>query len=432
MSLNETEKTNAFDDGDGLAVPHGTSEIIQTNNEFLESIMESVTNAIFAIDLDEKFTLMSQAGSKITGYTVEELIGQSFSVLMDSQVYAEVNKLYVRAKVMGVTVSQYETEFLHKNGKKIFISLNLAPLYENGEIISIVGTADDITRRKNLEKQLLHSQKFESIGQLASGIAHEINTPTQYVGDNVHFLQDSFGDFSQLIDKQNQLLQTAKQSNISAQTIKAVEETMEEIDIDYLLEEVPRAIQQSLEGVARVAEIVQAMKEFAHPGGEGKSPVDINKAIESTITVARNKWKYTADMETNFDPDLPKVPCLAGEFNQVILNIIINAAQAITEKIGNESTQKGKITVSTSLHGDVVEIRIADNGPGIPEKIRPQIFEPFFTTKDVGVGSGQGLAISHSIIVDKHGGTIDFETEVDKGTTFIIRLPIDAQTAAEE
>jgi len=432
MSSNETEKTNVFDVADGVAVSHNTSDIIQANNEFLESIMESVTNAIFVIDLDEKFTLMSQAGSKITGYTVEELMGQPFSVLMEPEKYAEVNKRYVKAKVIGEIVSHYETEFIHKNGKNIFVSLNLAPLYENGGIVSVVGTAEDITERKLLERQLLQSQKLESIGQLASGIAHEINTPTQYVGDNARFLQDSFGDFFQLIEKQNQLLQGAKQGNVSTEAIKGVEETMEEIDIDYLLEEVPKAIRQSLEGVARVAEIVQAMKEFAHPGVEGKSPVDINKAIESTITVARNKWKYTADMETNFDPDLPKVPCLAGEFNQVILNIVINSAQAIAEMMGNESTQKGKITISTCLRDEWVEIRIADTGPGIPEEIRPQIFDPFFTTKDVGVGSGQGLAISHSIIVDKHGGTIDFETEVGKGTTFIIRLPVDVKMTAEE
>ena len=198
-----------------------------------------------------------------------------------------------------------------------------------------------------------------------------------------------------------------------------------DIDIDYLLEEVPQAIGQSLEGIERVTKIVRAMKNFSHPGVKEKAAVDINESIENTITICRNEWKYVAEMETDFDTNLPTVLCLPGEVNQVLLNLIINAAHAVAKVVGDGSDTKGTIRISTSLDDDWVEIRIADNGCGIPDEIQSKVFDPFFTTKDVGKGTGQGLTIAHSVIVDKHGGTIDFQTQAGQGTTFIIRLPID-------
>jgi len=193
----------------------------------------------------------------------------------------------------------------------------------------------------------------------------------------------------------------------------------------YLTDEVPKDIQQTLEGVERDRNIVQAMKEFSHPVGKEETFINLNKAIQNTITVARNEWKYVAEMVTDFDPSLPLVSCLPGELNQVFLNMIINAAHAIADVVGDGSKGKGTITVSTRHDGNWAEVRISDTGMGIPENIRSRIFDPFFTTKKVGKGTGQGLTISHSVIVDKHGGTIHFETEVGKGTTFIIRLPIE-------
>jgi signal transduction histidine kinase len=196
--------------------------------------------------------------------------------------------------------------------------------------------------------------------------------------------------------------------------------------------EVPQAIQQSLQGIGRVTTIVRAMKEFSHPGSEEKSDTDLNRAIETTITVARNEWKYVAEVVTDFDPALPLVRCLPGEINQVILNLIVNAAHAIADVVENNGKSKGTITIRTRSQGDRVEIRVSDTGTGIPETIRAKIFDPFFTTKGVGKGTGQGLAIAHSVIVDKHGGTISCETEVGKGTTFVIRLPLLSSTPQTE
>ena len=279
-------------------------------------------------------------------------------------------------------------------------------------------------QRDSMEIQLRHAQKLESIGQLAAGIAHEINTPTQYIGDNVRFLSDAFRDIKQLLIRQNELFQAARDNPAAREVWREFEAAARAADVEYLLREIPKSIEQTMEGVQRVARIVGAMKDFSHPGVSEKTPFDINQAIKSTLTVSHNEWKYVAELVTDLAPDLPLVRCLPGEFNQVILNLIVNAAHAIADSVQNGSATKGTITISTRHRGNWLEIRIADTGPGIPEKIRTRIFDPFFTTKAVGKGTGQGLAIAHSVVVDKHGGTITFETELGRGTTFIILLPI--------
>ncbi len=187
------------------------------------------------------------------------------------------------------------------------------------------------------------------------------------------------------------------------------------------------AIGQTLEGVERVSKIVRAMKEFSHPGGKEKSPADLNQAIESTVTVARNEWKYVADLKLELEPELPPVPCFLGEFNQCVLNLVVNAAHAIGDVVKTIPGAKGLITVQTRRDGDQVEVRVTDTGTGIAEANRAKIFEPFFTTKDVGKGTGQGLAMIYGSMVKRHGGTVTFETEVGRGTTFIIRLPLKPQ-----
>ena len=166
------------------------------------------------------------------------------------------------------------------------------------------------------------------------------------------------------------------------------------------------------------------MKEFSHPGGKEKSLADLNKAIESTSTVARNEWKYVADLKLELEPELPLVPCFLGEFNQCVLNLIVNASHAIGDVVKKHPGTKGLITVQTRRDGDHVEVRVTDTGTGIPESVRPKIFEPFFTTKDVGKGTGQGLAMVYGCMVNRHGGAVTFETETGQGTAFILRLPL--------
>ncbi len=286
----------------------------------------------------------------------------------------------------------------------------------------------EIADRNKMEIQLRHAQKMESIGQLAAGIAHEINTPTQYIGDNTRFVQDAVGELLALVDAM-EMLTAPDAAPPSAEWLADFRARMARADLGYLRQEIPKAITQSLDGVARVARIVRAMKEFSHPGTTEKTPLNLNHAIESTLTVATNEWKYVAELVTDFDSALPPVPCLPGEFNQVVLNIVVNASHAIADVVGDGGQGKGTITVSTRRDGEWAELRIRDTGTGIPEHARQRIFDPFFTTKGVGKGTGQGLAIAHSVVVEKHGGTLHFETELGQGTTFVIRLPLRAPAA---
>jgi signal transduction histidine kinase len=271
-------------------------------------------------------------------------------------------------------------------------------------------------QRQQMELQLRHAQKLEAIGQLAAGIAHEINTPTQFTEHNLRFLQETFPKLVQLV-----------KGAASGQPPGEVRETVGS-EFEFLVTEVPAAIEEALQGTGRISKIVRAMKEFSHPGNPDNSkpePTNINHAIETTITVARSEWKHVAEMVTDFDPELPFVPVFAGEFNQVILNLVVNAAHAISEAANGDRQRKGIITVSTRHDGDWAEIRVIDNGTGIPEHVRDRIFEPFFTTKRVGLGTGQGLTLARSVIVKKHQGDLRFETEMGKGTSFIIRLPLE-------
>jgi signal transduction histidine kinase len=271
------------------------------------------------------------------------------------------------------------------------------------------------------EVELRHAQKLESVGRLASGIAHELNTPIQFIGDNTHFLQGAFEAFQTLLAKYRAVVDAAAAGPVNPTLVEEVRQAIEAADMEFLVEETPKSLAQTLEGVERVATIVRAMKDFAHVDRKEKSATDINRALLSTLTVARNELKYVADVETEFG-DLPLVVCNIGDINQVFLNLLVNAAHAIGDVVKGTST-KGRIRVLTSLEKDNVLISISDTGSRIPEDIRDKIFDPFFTTKEIGRGTGQGLAIARSIVVEKHHGTLTFESETGKGTTFYIRLP---------
>ena len=299
----------------------------------------------------------------------------------------------------------------------------------DGNIIAAIMILEDVTEKLTIERELQQAQKLEAIGQLAAGIAHEINTPVQYIGDNVRFLGEAFSDLIAIHGKFEQLLAEARQSQPSSDLISSLEQAIEQADIPYLVEEVPKTVEQTIDGLERVGQIVRAMREFSHPGSDEKVAVDINRALESTLTVSRNEWKYVADVVTDFAPDLPSLLCLPGEINQVFLNIIVNAAHAISDATEGGSKGKGVITISTRLLDEWLEIRIGDTGGGIPEAVQHRIFEPFFTTKQVGKGTGQGLVIARGAVVDKHQGTLRFETEAGKGTTFIIQLPLTPPSA---
>ena len=283
--------------------------------------------------------------------------------------------------------------------------------------------------RERVEAELRLAHRLEAVGQLAAGVAHEINTPIQYIGDSVHFLQTAFDDLLPLIRCAESLparLRAAGQSTVADE----LERALDAADAAFVVAQIPTAITRTLDGIERVAAIVRAMKAFAHPGSETKAPADLNEALATTIVVCRNEYKYVADVETDFGA-LPSVPCQLGELNQVFLNLLVNAAHAVGDQFAS-SGSRGVIRVATS-HDDVMAvIRISDTGAGIPCDIREKLFDPFFTTKPVGKGTGQGLTLARSIVV-KHGGTLTFTSEVGQGTMFEIRLPLvsDKREASE-
>ena len=272
--------------------------------------------------------------------------------------------------------------------------------------LALVDLQREMTRRMRLEAELVQAQKLESVGRLAAGVAHEINTPVQFVGDSLHFIRDAVDDLLVL-----------------ARRAIEVEPAGPDFDLAYLTAEIPKALDHAQDGLRRVATIVRSMKVFAHPDSEGMTGTDLNRAVEATLIVARNEYKFVADLVTDFAPDLPPVSCFISELNQAVLNIVINAAHAIGDVVAG-SDARGTIEVRTRRDGDDAVVSIRDTGTGIREAIRTRVFDPFFTTKEVGKGTGQGLSIAHSVIVDKHRGKLWFETEPGRGTTFVLRIPI--------
>jgi signal transduction histidine kinase len=286
------------------------------------------------------------------------------------------------------------------------------------------GLMCDITELRRLGRELAAAQKLESVGRLAAGVAHEINTPIQFVTDNTQFMRTAIADVAAVVHAYRGLRETVLSAGDADAAARLAFDVEVAADFDYVMENMPLAIDSSLEGLGRIATIVRSMKEFAHPDQAQKTHADLNRAIRSTLVIAHNEYRFVAEIDTNFG-DLPPVQCYLGEINQVVLNLLLNASHAISDVV-RDTGVLGRITVGTRLDGEEVEISIADTGAGIPENARARIFDPFFTTKEVGKGTGQGLAIAHSVIVKKHGGTLRFDTECGKGTTFFIRLPIDS------
>jgi two-component system NtrC family sensor kinase len=383
-----------------------------------ELIMANSVDMICTIDEQFRFVEVSAASSRLLGYEPNELEGRKFTDYLHPE-DLERTQLEVSFIMEGRAIYHFENRYTRKDGVMTYLSWSASWSPADRLLFCV---ARDITeqkqaeeQRQQMELQLRHAQKLEAIGQLAAGIAHEINTPTQFTEHNLRFLQETFP----------KLVQSVK----AAASGQPTGETgaMDGSEFEFLVNEIPAAIEEALQGTERISKIVRAMKEFSHPGNADNSkpePANINHAIETTITVARSEWKHVAEMVTNFDSALPLVPVFAGEFNQVILNLVVNAAHAVAEAANGDKERKGVITVSTRCDGDWAEVRVSDNGTGIPEPVRDRIFEPFFTTKKVGLGTGQGLTLAHSVIVKKHQGDLRFETETGKGTSFIIRLPL--------
>jgi two-component system NtrC family sensor kinase len=391
---------------------------------------------------------MNRAVLRDYGYEPSELLGKRPDLLVPHDLNRVQLKGITEALKSGHEV-RTELRGRRKDGSIFWIGAFVAPVKDAaGRFTHYVGVGADITARleqdriqRQLQDQLYSemqerermamerrlAQKLEAVGRLAAGIAHEINTPIQYIGDGVMFLQSAQADHERLLAAYRQAFARVAAGKPVSAALESIKEAEAAADLEFLRIEVPKAFERTLEGIERVASIVRAMKEFAHPDSNEHNPSNLNHAIETTLIVAHNEYKYSATIETQLGA-IPEVNCNVGELNQVFLNLIVNAAQAI-EDAGKDASS-GRITVTTSAIRDGVIISIADNGCGIPEENLERIFDPFFTTKAVGRGTGQGLAIARSIVTEKHRGSIDVQSTVGLGTRFIIRLPVSGGEAA--
>jgi PAS domain S-box-containing protein len=299
--------------------------------------------------------------------------------------------------------------------------VSLLPYREDTRITGVIGIGADVSQVTELERQLAQASRLESIGQLAAGIAHEINTPVQYVSDNTRFVADTFAD---VLTGLAELADLANGHEPDAAQVRArLRDALERLDLAFVKEEVPSALTQSMEGLERVGDIVRAMKDFSHPGHR-RGDVDLNRVVETTAQVTRNEWKYQAVLDLELDPDLGTVNCFEGEVKQVLLNLVVNAAQAIAERRrrgGDDAV--GRITIRTGRVDDEVHVSVQDDGIGMDESVRERVFDPFFTTKPVGQGTGQGLSLAHDIVVRRHGGRLEVASTPGRGSTFTVCLP---------
>ncbi len=403
------------------------------DRELLLALLGHTQDAIYFKDKESRFLRASDCLIKRFGLKYpHEIIGKTdfhfFGVAHASTAYEDEQDI-IRT---GEPIIDKEEREVYDDQSVTWASTTKLPLYDaEGDVVGTFGISRDITKkkleeeeRKDLELRLQLAQRLEAIGSLAAGVAHEINTPTQFVSDNVKFLGDAFVDISKVLSSCMAMVEKSKGIQELDLERENILNAVEESDLEFLNEEIPQTIEQSLEGLRQIAKIVGAMKEFSYPSSPEKSKSDLNHAIENTLNVSRNEWKGVAEVDLKLDPDLPEVACMVDQINQVVLNLIVNAAHAIEAT----ETRQGTIGLSTKVDGDCVCIEVSDTGVGIPEDIRSRIFEPFFTTKEVGKGTGQGLAMVRNVIVNTHGGTIECESELGQGSKFQVRLPIEANS----
>ena len=397
----------------------GRKALSEAYNE-IHLIISSISSIMIGVDNNGMVTLWNDVASKLLSLSSDDVVGLDFFALPINWNREKIAQEAAECVKSNKNIRMADILLRHQTDGIRILGITLTPLFlKDKEHPGFLLIGADITERRLLEDQVGRSNKLEAIGQLAAGVAHEINTPTQLVGSNLRFLGQQLDTILGWLDKLHQQKDAAKTESKIPSLIIGSEKDVTLAQLEYFKQEAPKAIEQSLEGIDRISHIVTAMRFFTHPGSENKEIADLNQIIQNAISLSRNEWKIIAEIKTDFDPNLPEVECLPIELSQVVLNIIINAIHAIQDS----GEEKGQIVIVSRQAGELIEVSITDNGTGIPKEIQSKIFDPFFTTKDIGRGTGQGLAIAYTVIVKKHGGTLEFESETGKGTTFIIRLP---------
>lgn len=406
----------------------GLLETLKQVNYQNEMMLNWVNGAVVMVDRQGLVIQANQAALSALGWTLEEFVGrhkhETIHHSQDDGSEYPWDFCPIFAAIEDGSSHHVDGDvFWHKNGSSFSADFIVCPTRDDkNEITGAVLTFRNLTEQRLKEANRIHSMKLESIGELAAGIAHEINTPIQFIGSNVSFLHECFQDLLKLVDAYGRLKVALAGSAQFEELIGKIERMEQDVDIEYLQDEAPKALEQTRSGVERVTKLVLGLKGFAHSGDtEIKHCTDINEIITNSLLVCHNIYKYVAKLETDF-AELPMINVYPGDISQVIVNLVVNAAHAIADRNG-QGSEMGIIRIGTSCQDRVIIISVSDTGGGIPEGVRQRVFDPFFTTKEVGRGSGQGLAISRTIIHDKHQGEITFKSTLGEGTTFFIRLP---------
>ncbi len=396
----------------------------QRKQSRLLTAIESAAEAILITSAEGDIIYTNPAFTHLTGYLAEEVLGQTPRLLKSGR----HDDAFYRDLWQTITVGQVWAGRMinkKKDGSLYHEEGTIAPVRdEHGTIVNYVAVKRDITRELELESQLRQAQRLESLGTLAAGIAHEINTPIQYILANTHYAREAFSGVMKLHAASDQLVRAAAAQSAFPLERELIDHIAEEIDIDYLRDETDVALGQAIEGIDRIAAIVGAMKDFSQPGGEGKRPEDLNGLVSSVIAVSRPLWQEIAELSLDLGTDVPEVSLDAPKIKDILLGMLTNAADALVEKLGPRPPSKGAISVTTRRIDCHVEIEIADTGAGIAPELLDKIFDPFFTTKPEGKGRGQGLSVAYSVIVDQHQGAITATSHLAEGTRVFIRLPL--------
>lgn len=387
----------------------------------LDAVLECAPSVIIATDREGRIQFINQV---LDQYSKRDVIGTDWLTFLPRERHAELAARHARVVETG-TAETYEVCITQPDDTRVWFSSHMGPMRDGHGIRGVVIVATDVTELRRTQEEFAATQRMAAMGTLAAGIAHEINTPTQFVSDSVHFLRDAslevFEFTDALLELRNKVEQSPHRAEFSA-LLRDIQQLEESCELPYLKEQLPQAFGRCIEGLQRVTTIVRSMKEFAYPGQQSMAAADLNRAINSTLVIAQNEYRYVADLVTDLG-ELPPVICHLHDINQVVLNLVVNAAHAIADA-GQGGETRGQIRVSTRRLENVVEIRVSDTGTGIAPEIRQRVFEPFFTTKMVGRGTGQGLSLAWTVVRERHGGDLSFETVMGQGTTFVVRLPV--------
>ncbi len=396
------------------------------------AIFEAAQTGLIILDSNSRQIMdVNPMAAKTLGYTVDDLLGEQIHTCMpeesqktcpfhNSDSHSQSGTLSLKKPDGEIVPVMFSTTFLQDDFSNLMV-FSFLDVSERINAENELREGRDRLQEANAQlkehkDRIVQSEKLASIGQLAAGVAHEINNPVGYVTSNLGTISEYVDTMKTVIGLYRELLALDEdQVEKKEQIQKCLEEIQEDEDLDFILEDSDNVMAESMEGVHRVAEIVQNLKSFAREDSDARGPHDINEGIDAMIKMVWNELKYRCELVRDFG-QVPVVQCHKGQINQVIMNMLVNASHAMPES-------GGTITVKTSVKDGKLEIIIADDGSGIPEEVLPRIFDPFFTTKDVGKGTGLGLSISHGIIVD-HGGSIEVDSEPGQGTEFRIYLPL--------